>query len=340
MKWYEESARKLEENRIYSHQELVQILQSGFPMNSANSFQWGIAGLIEQGRVVKIGYNQYGVASGDLPQFYQFDHSELVKSLIQAISQRFPDSRFVLAETLQLEEFLGNPVSRNTVFVQVGKGLSLDVFRYLQDRRIPNLMHKPSYRDYERYRTMDSIVVAELISEAPICRQCPHEICIEKLLVDANCDRLWKSEYAPDEFLSIVERAEKSYIVDKTRLLRYARRRGKEEAIMLAAPVLILDDESESEKRMDALLNSARKIVYTLPLSQRAFFNEIKGSKVSQAQFAKYYGVSPLAITNRINRLFKTIMKRLETEYGYTEEEAMRLTRSKTPLSFIRKITL
>ena len=67
MRQFEECAKKLEENRIYTHQELVQILQQGFPMNSKNSFQWGIADLIEQGQIVKVDYNQYVVAGGDVP---------------------------------------------------------------------------------------------------------------------------------------------------------------------------------------------------------------------------------------------------------------------------------
>ena len=340
MRWYDQTEERFRPGVVYTHKDLIEMLKADYPYVSPNSYQWAINSMIKDGKIAKTGYNQYTVITDSLKPVFKPSYSELAAELIQKIDTCYPESTFVLLESAFMNLFRSQPVRQNTVFIQGDKEKSRSIFRSLQEWKYPNLLYKPSVKEFDLYRTEDSIVILDLTSEAPLLSDRPHEICIEKLLVDVFCDKYLRKDYDPAEYPLIVEQAMSAYAVDKVRLLRYARRRGKEEEIQMAAPVLLPEGESESEKKKYAILEAAAEIVSSLPKSQREFFDDISGGKVSQAQFARYYGVTPQAITNRINRLFKTILRRLEAEHGYSEDEVMKLTRSKNPVSFIRKIWL
>lgn len=68
----------------------------------------------------------------------------------------------------------------------------------------------------------------DMVSEAPLAKDAPHRITIEKMLVDLYCDKLIAGMYSLAEFPSVLEQSFKKYQVDRVRLLRYARRRNKE----------------------------------------------------------------------------------------------------------------
>ena len=70
-----------------------------------------------------------------------------------------------------------------------------------------------------------------MISEAPLRTSEPHKIILEKLLVDMCADKLLSGIYSKAEFQSVLETAKERYRLDRRRMLRYARRRNKEEVI-------------------------------------------------------------------------------------------------------------
>ena len=103
------------------------------------------------------------------------------------------------------------------------------VFRYLQGLGCTDLIYKPSKADYALYWKEDCIVVTDLISEAPVRESAPHEICLEKMLVDMFCDKLISTTYNKAEFPEVIQKTMANWLIEKPKMLRYARRRGKEE---------------------------------------------------------------------------------------------------------------
>ena len=67
------------------------------------------------------------------------------------------------------------------------------------------------------------------MSEAPIRKNEPHVIMLEKMLVDMVADKIISTTYSKAELPDAFEQVQRQYNLDKTRLLRYARRRNKEE---------------------------------------------------------------------------------------------------------------
>lgn len=55
---------------------------------------------------------------------------------------------------------------------------------------------------------------------------------LEKMLVDMVADKLIASTFSKAEFPSVWEQVQSRYIIDKVRMLRYARRRNRKEVIL------------------------------------------------------------------------------------------------------------
>lgn len=121
-----------------------------------------------------------------------------------AIADEFPLVDFVCFESVQLNEFLNHMIAQNTFFIMVER---------------------------DAYWTRDSIVLLNLVSEHPRNTEVKHGISIEQLLVDVVAEKTFRLLYSKNEIYRIYEAADRLCAIDHTRLLRYARRRGKAEEI-------------------------------------------------------------------------------------------------------------
>ena len=71
-----------------------------------------------------------------------------------------------------------------------------------------------------------------MISEAPIRSDKPHSIMLEKMLVDILADKLISITFSKAELPDIYEQAQSRYRLDKVRMLRYARRRNRQDVLL------------------------------------------------------------------------------------------------------------
>ena len=339
MKWFENAAKQLQPGVVYPRSELIRILKQGYPYVSANSYHWGVNSLLKEGLITKVGYDQYMVPTGKEKAVYAPKYTALARELIEKIDGKYPDISFIVFETVLMNEFLNHLIAQNTVFIQVEKDASAFVFRFLQEEGYHGLLYKPSKKEFGLYWVKDGIIITDLVTEAPLTSRRPHEICLEKMLVDMFCDRRIGWTYCKAEYMDFVEQVSAAYIIDKARLLRYARRRGKEDEIVLAVPEIMGKDlrENAAESRRNDLLDTVKHIIDSLPESQRELFRDINGGKLSQAEMARYYGTTPQAVSNRINRLYKTVTGRLVKDYGYSIDEIKKIGRG-TPFSFFRNV--
>ena len=345
MKWFDNTAGRLENYRVYSRKELTDMLREDYPYVSSNSYTWAIADMIKHGRLVKIGYNQYQRPGDDIKEVYAPKYSEMAQKVIDLLKEHFPNIKVTLFESVLLNEFMDKKmekISDNVIFLEAEKDSALPVFRFLQQQGIPNLIYKPTKKDFCFYRTQNSVVITDMTSEAPTSRKNPQEICLEKLLVDIFCDRLIKLTYSFEDYKSIVDTAQTRYQIDKPKLMRYAGRRGKEPQLVELCPGLAVDEWHAKMYRSnsrDEILWAAADIVHSLPESQKEFFDYIGYGKLTQGELAReIYHVRPQAITNRINKLYKTIIRGVCEEKGYNEGEIKRILKYKSKVEFIKMI--
>ena len=231
MQWYEATSKKLEAGRRYSHQELIKLLKSDYPHMRETSCHWAVCGMLKNGDITKIARNVYVVQNEREKPVYRPAYSDLATKLTVQISDKYPSVHFTVFETALMNDFLNHLVAQNTVFVQAEKDISIFIFRFLQELGYAHLLYKPNKADYALYWEKDCIVVTDMISEAPLSASAPHEICLEKMLVDMYCDKLISSAYSKSEYPEVLKQAMEAYHIESTKMMRYARRRGKEDEI-------------------------------------------------------------------------------------------------------------
>jgi hypothetical protein len=184
--------------------------------------------MLKSGNLTKVARNVYVVQSEREKPIYHPAYSDLAAKLTAQISDKYPSVSFTVFETALMNDFLNHLVAQNTVFIQVDKDVSVFIFRFLQELGYEHLLYKPKKADYALYWEKDCIVVTDMISEAPLSASAPHEICLEKMLVDMYCDKLISSAYSKSEYPEVLKQAMETYHIEPAKMMRYARRRGKE----------------------------------------------------------------------------------------------------------------
>lgn len=232
MLWYESVIDYLEYGEVYSHKSLIEILKILKPTVADNTYHWALSALIHNGKLTKIGYDSYVLSTGETKNIYTPMYSSSSLQLIKLVSEKYPNIKFTVFETVLMNDYLNHLIAQNTIFLQAEKDCSIFVFRFLQDIGYTNIMYKPNKNDFELYWTKDCIIITDLISEAPLRKEEPHSIMIEKMLVDMYADKLIELTYSKAEFPDICEQVQNLYCIDKVRMARYARRRNRQKEIM------------------------------------------------------------------------------------------------------------
>ena len=166
MKWYEPVLEKLNIGQIYSRQELINLLKADYPYVSANSYNWAVNGLLKSGELMKIGYNQYSLRNNEKPQYVP-KYSDQARNIISAVEKKYSDIDFVVLETNLLNEFLKTPIEPNLIILQTNKELGGIVFRFLQEQGFAGLLYRPTKKLFDFYRTRNTIMIGNLVSESP-----------------------------------------------------------------------------------------------------------------------------------------------------------------------------
>ena len=232
MQWYEEVLKRIDGKKTYCHKELMDELRMLKTDLSDSTYHWAISGLVRDGALTRYGYDSYSLTSDHTKDEYVPVYSDTAEGLIRLISEKYPYVQFMVFETVLMNEFLNHLIAQNTVFIQVEKESSIYVFRFLQEQGIQNVMYKPGKKDFNLYWSKDCVIVTDMISEAPIRADKPHYIMLEKMLVDMSADKLIAVTFSKAELPDVYEQAQSRYLLDKVRMLRYSRRRNRQDVLL------------------------------------------------------------------------------------------------------------
>lgn len=215
----------------FSKDELFSLfLASGYEKGKS-SFLAYFQELIRDSVVQRVGRNAYQIADRHL-RYYVYSYSERAVAVATAIQNHHPYLDFSIFEMIQLNEFVNHQIGRNTIFVFVDADVLDYVFDSLRTEYTSNILLSPSNSDFHRYKTDDTLVLCRRISESPMGKEPVWSVCIEKLLVDIVTEPLIISSFADSETARIYESAFEKYIIDESRMFRYARRRNAVDKIM------------------------------------------------------------------------------------------------------------
>ena len=232
MQWYKPMLEHIKSEETYSHKSLVNNLKTLKPDLSDSAYNWAVNSMVRDGALARYGYDSYVIPSDFRKKEYIPVYSNISMELIRSISEKYPYIRFTIFETILLNDYLNHLIAQNTIFVQVEKESSIYVFRYLQENGYTGVMYKPDIKEFNLYWSGGCIVVTDLISEAPLRRDKPHFIMLEKMIVDMLADKLIASTFSKAEIPDIMEQVQSRYFLDKVRMLRYAARRNRKKDLL------------------------------------------------------------------------------------------------------------
>lgn len=227
MQWYEALVDDITAEEVYSRKELVSKLKHLKSDLSDGTYNWILSSLVYDGQLRRQGYDAYRLSNGIAKEDYRPEYSEKAQIIMNDIQGKYPYVRFTVFETVLMNEFLNHLIANNTIFVQVEKESSVFIFRFLQEAGYQNVLYKPNVSEYDLYWIKDSIIVTDLISEAPLRAGNSREILLEKMLVDMISDKLITTTFSKAELSDVFAEAESRYNIDKVRMFRYARRRNR-----------------------------------------------------------------------------------------------------------------
>ena len=183
-----------------------------------------ITRMLAAGDIVRIGRNRYCVSG--FQKTYQFPHSEFAVAVADEIVDAHPYLEFRVFELVQLNEFVNHQMAHNIVFVSVEGGLEEDVFNTLWEKHKGAILLKPNVDELFRYISENMVVIVKLPSESPKGISVFWDTRLEKMLVDIAVDKLLRKVVYSGEYPAIYHDALSKYVVDKSVMVRYARRRG------------------------------------------------------------------------------------------------------------------
>ncbi|MCD8020663.1 MAG: hypothetical protein LUF92_14115 [Clostridiales bacterium] len=229
--WTNQALGHLSDKRTYRRKELFQIFCAEKEDLSESAFRWTLYNLQKEQMLFRADYNAYVTVQRDELPVYRPVYSDRCMEIIEKLEDKYPELTFVIFESVLLNEFLNHQIAQNTVYVQVERDVSSYIFDELQQEYTGSVLYKPRKNEFERYWTRDCIVVLELVSQAPMSKEKPHEMTSEKLLVDIVADKSIAATFSPSEVPFIYANMIESYQVERRRLNRYAGRRGKVELV-------------------------------------------------------------------------------------------------------------
>lgn len=200
---------------------------------STNTVMSALRRLVQNSTLKKVERGVFSLTQTGKTVFTAYYDDEM-SQLESSIRTNFPFIRFCVWNSYDVKRFSHYVTNMNVIFVDVERDCENSVFSALINA-FPdkNIYLKPTDDDYTNYiYGKPSIVVRTLISEAPLISfgDKSTRVSLEKVLVDSATDDDFAS-FQGFESLRLFRNAYDVCTVNEQKLLRYARRRNKQDSI-------------------------------------------------------------------------------------------------------------
>jgi DNA-binding Lrp family transcriptional regulator len=225
----------LEKQRVISIKELLVRLQEVEPDLAHSTLKWRIYSLKEQGLIKNIGRGLYSLGS-NLPVF-RAPVTKKIRLINNVIKVEFPYLNFSIWSTQWLSDYMLHQPMSHIILVDVDPDASTSVFNKLKDKwRNTKVLYKPTAEEFDRYAVgvQNLVIVKDLISEAPIEKVDGISVpMLEKIIVDIYTEKNIFAAFNGSEISIIFNEIDSKYLISRTKLLRYARRRSAQKLLDL-----------------------------------------------------------------------------------------------------------
>jgi predicted transcriptional regulator len=213
------------ENTSISRESLVERIRRDKPDYKDSSVRWVLYRLVHDGVITKVDSEFFRI--GRVKPYVPKPGGIIKKQIVKVLKSELPAIKAVVYESTILNEWVNHLIARNVLFVEVEKDYMHSVFWELQEKIQTTILLKPGIDDYYLYASDATIIVSNLISQAPLHKD-SYDIRIEKLLVDIYANELLKEFISDDEIENILNDIFSTYVVNVKTVLAYAKRRKLE----------------------------------------------------------------------------------------------------------------
>jgi len=220
--------KEFEKFNIITTKALFSYYKSKNPNVKKTTVNWHIYKLVQQGELQRIGRGKF-IIGKELKYASNLSSKEF--KINKLLKKDFPFIKFCIWNTSILNEFAQHVSAFQFIVVEAEKDALDSVYFTLKDN-FNSTFKKPAKEIVEEYisNQPNSIIVNSFISEAPLekINKIPTSS-LEKLLVDLYCDKNLFYFLRGYELVNIYKNAFDKYTVNRSKLLRYAGRRGKKQ---------------------------------------------------------------------------------------------------------------
>lgn len=188
--------------------------------------------LVVSGRLERCGRGKYRIPEGRKRTFSCL-HDEEIQTLSDDLKRQFPYASMCIWKAADISSLMHHVPSTDFILCDVEKEAAQYVYEYLASKELTRRHFlRPSVAEVDLYLSYGpSIIVRNLVSESPVTITDgvlrPE---IEKILVDIAGDNEF-SYLQGSEIFHVYENAFESYDINKSKLLRYASRRGRADKV-------------------------------------------------------------------------------------------------------------
>ena len=126
--WADKTLLKLSDKKTYCRDDLFHLFLSEKPDLSDGTFRWILYNLLQEQKLFKIDYDTYVKTKPQVLPTYKPYYSDKAKALTKQLTEQFSQMRFVIFESVLLNEFLNHQIAQNTIYLQIEKDISSYIF--------------------------------------------------------------------------------------------------------------------------------------------------------------------------------------------------------------------
>ena len=216
----------------FNREELYNFYRRVAPKLNESTFRWRIYDLKAKKIIRAVSKSEFSLSYK--PPFRP-DIDKKVKDIYMLVEQQYPSLKKAIWSTKWVMEFMLHLPGRYWTIMEVEKDSVESVFYFLKDNRYRDVFLKPAGKEIDMYvsESSQAIIVSPLVTLSPV--QKIKKITIprlEKLLLDIYADRELFNVFQGSELSIIFNNAYNKYQINFSKLMSYAKRRGKEEELM------------------------------------------------------------------------------------------------------------
>ena len=223
----------LPQGQIFNKSRFREAVHKVDPDCSESSINWMLVTMRKQGLLASAGTGKYYIIPNEftIKKNYQYPHSPEYQEIEQSITESYPLVNFQMWELIQMNDFVNHQIAKNVIFIEVESMLVDTVYEMLHEK-YPYAMIQPDTDTFYKQRAPETdIVVQKLLTEVPTPND-GHSSPLEKLLIDLLSKKLSGNLIERSEYPRIYEDIFRKYLIDETRMFRYAKRRNLYDALL------------------------------------------------------------------------------------------------------------